>query len=1201
MKIVFTILKFVLIWLVIAAAVIFGAIFFFDNIMYGVRTLIVLFAIWLVLFLVIKLLKRQIAKKRVSRLVDLKKGDNVEEEEEGFWFPFKSYLTEDRTLYRRIDKIIKYIKRSRLGIDGNAVYAKPWYLVVGDKDSGKSTLLNRSDIHFPTVNCPELKTEDDSIQFYLTNEAVYIDMKHSFIPGEGGQIPLEFSQLLKALRAHRPKEPINGVILAVSATELSNDVGLEDLAKKHSFYVNYIMQYAKVQLPVQLLVTHIDNMSGFSSWVDLLNSNQLKDALGNHNVNNLPANEFIDRAFDVTGYKISKMISYGFASAKKIDPYALSFAKGVSSLRERVQRYSEIVFAANNYQEASFLTGLYFTGTQQKNTGELSVCFAHALISSVFSNDRRRMHMLSRYRQQSWLLSGSFLLLWGALVCVSVLGAWQLLRYDISDVVDLQDEYDLKVAQRDIVDILDVESVDSSALGQKINTYAFLRFVAEQIAEDERSWVIPWGRLAGQRNVAANIKASYYQNLQNQVIVSVDDELEKNINFDFSDLQVIRSSREEIDKKIVDYARLLYKRLAVLRSYLDGADEAEVRSYAPVFIKDSGYFDENELVTNVDIDTLNELYLQSLFWYSSSDKKFIVDEYNRIQALLVDVIDQGSGDLRWIIGWADRSLPNDRIALSDFFVGSGSIEPPVILSAAYTEKGAAMIDDFIVEMQFLFNEQDAFYQRLNVFRDTYVKSYIGEWSRIAQRATNGLEKLRGRDEWLALMNQLSNQESNPYLALLDRAHKETLIIATDDILKKSRELAVANNEVVAAIAVPQWVSLLDYFQRMKQFGAETDEGKDNSALTKTALKVVGKAGKAGKAVAKVGKKANKVAKKSKFKLKGKKKLDDNLEKAAADFDKILLAISDAAFNAEIRSAMYKDIEALFKNPDNPSAGSGALAQLYGSYKSLQFLIGLENVENRPFWSLIFASIDTVQRFMLQEAQVELNSLWGQQILGELQGAPKDSRLEEILFKEKDGLLWKFYDDNLEPFLEIKKSGIIVPKIILKDTKFDFTQEFIDYYGKARDGLRLNKDVYPIYFETSPVSVNPESLFKPVKTTLYMPCGEKNYTSINLNFYSRYLFEWSSACGDLTLDISFSLFTLSKTYPAPDGFANFLRKFKGDTLVLTANDFPRQQSNLNDINVNTITLNYKVIGKEEFLKGIDGFPKVIPETIAVGWN
>jgi type VI secretion system protein ImpL len=131
-------------------------------------------------------------------------------------------------LREKFDAGIKRLQQKRR--DGHTLYELPWYVMIGAPGSGKTTALVNSGLRFPleqhmgrqplqgvggTRNC----------EWWLTHEAVLLDTAGRFTTqdSDASADKAAWAEFLALLKKHRPRRPLNGVIVAVSAENLMVD------------------------------------------------------------------------------------------------------------------------------------------------------------------------------------------------------------------------------------------------------------------------------------------------------------------------------------------------------------------------------------------------------------------------------------------------------------------------------------------------------------------------------------------------------------------------------------------------------------------------------------------------------------------------------------------------------------------------------------------------------------------------------------------------------------------------------------------------------------------------------------------------------------------------------------------------------------------------------------------------------------------
>src|SRR6185369_85355 len=140
--------------------------------------------------------------------------------------------------------------------------------------AGKSTALKNSGLQFPYLSARGGGVRGvggtRNCDWWLTNEAIILDTAGRYATQDDDQE--EWFAFLEMLRRTRARRPINGVLVAVNVAELggATEDEVADLAKRIRDRVDEVMSQLHVVVPVYLLCTKCDLISGFvETWSEL--------------------------------------------------------------------------------------------------------------------------------------------------------------------------------------------------------------------------------------------------------------------------------------------------------------------------------------------------------------------------------------------------------------------------------------------------------------------------------------------------------------------------------------------------------------------------------------------------------------------------------------------------------------------------------------------------------------------------------------------------------------------------------------------------------------------------------------------------------------------------------------------------------------------------------------------------------------------
>ncbi len=283
-------------------------------------------------------------------------------------------------LRKRFEEAIEALKRSRKK-GAASLYELPWYVIIGPPGAGKTTLLVNSGLHFPLAQ----KFGKEAVRgvggtrncdWWFTNEAILLDTAGRFTTQDSSASAdaAGWSAFLQLLRKFRGRQPINGVIVAVSATDL---IVLSESEREQQIHavrarLEELGRELAITVPVYVLVTKCDLIAGFSEFFEDL------DAAGRAQVwgTTFPievsesgqAATHYGTEFDELIARLQQRVLVRMSAER--DPRrrtsVLAFPQQLSALGPALNELLQRVFSASGFERLVLLRGVYFTsGTQE--------------------------------------------------------------------------------------------------------------------------------------------------------------------------------------------------------------------------------------------------------------------------------------------------------------------------------------------------------------------------------------------------------------------------------------------------------------------------------------------------------------------------------------------------------------------------------------------------------------------------------------------------------------------------------------------------------------------------------------------------------------------------------------------------------------------------------------------------------------------
>jgi type VI secretion system protein ImpL len=156
------------------------------------------------------------------------------------------------------------------------VYELPWYILIGAPGAGKTTTIVNSGLHFPLADAQGGARAvagaggTRHCDWWFTDEAVLIDTAGRYTTQDSYREAdrAAWNGFLAQLVQHRPRQPINGVILTLSVTDLLQPSAERraTLARELRARIDELQQRLTIRFPIYLLVTKSDLLAGFSEF-----------------------------------------------------------------------------------------------------------------------------------------------------------------------------------------------------------------------------------------------------------------------------------------------------------------------------------------------------------------------------------------------------------------------------------------------------------------------------------------------------------------------------------------------------------------------------------------------------------------------------------------------------------------------------------------------------------------------------------------------------------------------------------------------------------------------------------------------------------------------------------------------------------------------------------------------------------------------
>ncbi|MBS0910183.1 type VI secretion system membrane subunit TssM [Tatumella sp. JGM118] len=261
----------------------------------------------------------------------------------------------------------------------------PWYLLLGSQGAGKTTAVSLCGQHFPLTETMEPLSvsagHPELCRCWLANDAVYLDTDGKYVSAAQSS-QAEWLTLQNALKASRPGVAINGVLLMVSAQELTatDQDTRERLAATLRHRLSELRRIHDQFFPVYLVVTQLDYLCGFAEYFRGLSRQEQQDiwgisfpaGAGESLVSQQAEQQLVSLVQRIESeINVRLLKEYDPADRKKM----YGFPGDLSVLVQNLRQFLQTLFFPSRYDDTgngSALRGIYLTSCYPGDTRQFT-------------------------------------------------------------------------------------------------------------------------------------------------------------------------------------------------------------------------------------------------------------------------------------------------------------------------------------------------------------------------------------------------------------------------------------------------------------------------------------------------------------------------------------------------------------------------------------------------------------------------------------------------------------------------------------------------------------------------------------------------------------------------------------------------------------------------------------------------------------
>jgi type VI secretion system protein ImpL len=1074
---------------------------------------------------------------------------------------------ESREMQAKWKEAIDTLKRSHLKKQGNPLYVLPWYMVIGESGSGKTTAIQSARVSSPFAEARKVSgiSGTRNCDWWFFENAIVIDTAGRYaIPVDEGRDKGEWHEFLPMLAKYRKKEPLNGLIITVAADKLltsSPEVLLAD-AKTIRSRINETMVTLGAKFPVYLLVTKCDLIQGMTQFSEQLPEACLKQAMGCISQDLTQTSDqfstWVAENIDEHLRKLRMLMLHELKS-KSVDPPLLLFPDEFAKLGDPLKIFAEGVFQSNPYQETPLLRGVFFSSGAQEGTayshflrklglsdgktvlpGTDKGLFLHDFFATILPRDRKYFAPTQKAMEWQRVTRNLGLTAWGVLAVVlgMLLGLSFYRNYKIISEVP-QQFVQTPVLQGKLVPDMELMSDFRESTAQL------------ESRNIQWPWWSPRFGLDESLKVEQHLKETYSEQFKISFLTPLDHRLSGRIG---------EFSSATDDEILASYVNHLVRRIILLRTREEGNDLVEkAETTRPPFQvslprEGQGYGPEVP-------ERITDLYLSYLQWSRNSSQLSL--EKSDLMKLLRQAIEARQNDLKWLVAWANQQDDLAPVTLTEFWTSVPVKKEQAQVSPAFTREGKESIERFLDKIQESFPNEDFTFKSgpRHQFEAWYARAYFDEWLAFIKKFPKGATRLAGYQDY-QIMSQSVATADGPYFSLLDRLTEEL-----EPFMDRE--------------ALPSWVKLVFYHQLLK-LGYLAEIPMD--AEKNLSQRLLGK-------ITQWGQKLSAGLSNTHAMTVNRSRV----EKLYLDYRQALNEVVPATLS---RSASFQEAANVFRQ--EPMTGQAPAWQANRLVSELSSHLSAGDADSEAVTDLLRGPLDFLWMFIRKETACHLQSLWEKDVLSEIRGVRKGRAMQNILMGP-EGAAKNFIRGPAAPFVSRSRGRGYFPEKAL-GKKVPLNTTFFSFMTRSEVAERTVQDTYKITLRAVPTSTNSAAQLKPRATYLSMSCDDGLFELANFNFPVQKSVRWSpGTCGDVTLKIEVGDLLLTTRYTGENAFAKFLSDFSGGGKKFTPDSFPQESLVLKRIGIDYIVVRYKFSGHKKAIGLVNSRPGAPPSRISSCWE
>lgn len=253
-------------------------------------------------------------------------------------------------------------------------YELPWYLVIGEEQSKKASILRNSGLDFPVnINYKDSEYNDNrddmtSFRWFFAEESVFINVPSSYVSTDKDRLEkVVWSEFLRLFKKERWRKPVNGIILTINIEKFYSDSEeeLREYAKVLRARFDELSKAFFSKIPIYVLISGLESVDGFYEYFNTLTDEEKREILGitfDENLVNINENTIATK-FSLLQKRLESDRIDKLYREFDVDSRAKAyfFDDKLRELMQKITKFNAQLFSKTRFHAPLMLRGIYFT------------------------------------------------------------------------------------------------------------------------------------------------------------------------------------------------------------------------------------------------------------------------------------------------------------------------------------------------------------------------------------------------------------------------------------------------------------------------------------------------------------------------------------------------------------------------------------------------------------------------------------------------------------------------------------------------------------------------------------------------------------------------------------------------------------------------------------------------------------------------